>query len=168
MTHQFIIKSTICGVSLSEFKYIASTPPLHEAIGRRLSGDHFEIVESRVEGNVYILRQVFHADVKIPAFAKKFLKDAFLVRRQDTSDIEQLTSTIRLKANVPFHASCQRVVTGDEQQILVQSDWTLHIKAPFFRGMLERHAEGELRRYSEIEVCILEDELKRACLSLRA
>lgn len=168
MTHQFNIKSTICGVSLSEFKYIAATPPLHEAICRRLSGDHFEIIESRVEGNVYILRQVFHADVKMPQFAKKLLKDAFWVRRQDTSNIEQLTSTIRLKSNVPFHASCQRIVTGDAKQILVQSDWTLHIKAPFFRGMLERHAEAELRRYSEIEMTILEDELKRACLSLRS
>lgn len=162
MAHQFSIQSTICGISLSKFKQLAAQPQLHEAVCKRIPGEHLEIIESKLEGDIYILKRAYHLDVNIPDLAKKLLKDAFRLKRTDISDIEQLTSTIELAANVPLQAKCQRSVTGDEQQIHIQLTWTINVQVPLIGGVLERHAEGEIRRFSLIELDIVEDELKKA------
>lgn len=162
MAHQFTIQSTIRGISLAKFKQLAAQPELHEAVCRRIPGEHLEIIESKIEGNIYTLKRAYHLDVNIPDLAKKLLKDAFRLKRTDISDIEQLTSTIQLGANVPLQANCQRSVTGDDQQIHIQLTWTINVHVPLIGGVLERHAEGEIRRFSLIELDIVEDELKNA------
>jgi hypothetical protein len=35
------------------------------------------------------------------------------------------------------------------------------VKVPLIGGILEKHAEGEIRKFSEIELTIVEDELKK-------
>jgi hypothetical protein len=35
------------------------------------------------------------------------------------------------------------------------------VKVPLIGGMLEKHAEGEIRKFSQLEIEIVEDELKK-------
>ena len=161
MAHQFTVNAIIRGVSLNEFKRLAADTSLHENVCRRIPGENLEILESKKEGDRYTLKRAYNLDVNIPDIAKKLLKDAFRLHRTDISDLEAMTSTVDLGANLPLHASCKRSVKGSEYQIEFQLEWTVKVKVPLIGGMLEKHAEGEIRKFSEIELTIVEDELKK-------
>ena len=161
MAHRFTVNSTIQGVSIDEFKRIASNTALHEAVCRRIPGEKLEIIESKIQGNTYTLRRAYNLDVKIPDIAKKLLKDAFRLKRTDITNLEALTSTIELGANLPLQANCERFVTGDDTQIHITLNWQVQIKVPLVASMLEKHAEGEIRKFSDVEIQIVEDELKK-------
>jgi hypothetical protein len=66
-----------------------------------------------------------------------------------------------LGANLPLQANCERFVTGDDKQIHITLNWQVQIKVPLVAGMLEKHAEGEIRKFSDVEIQIVEDELKK-------
>jgi len=161
MAHRFTVHATIPGVSLSDFKRLSADPSLHEKVCRRIPGDKLEILESRIDQGVYTLKRAYNLDVNIPDIAKKLLKDAFRLRRTDITNLEALTSTVALGANLPLEASCDRSVTGDDQQIHIKLDWQVKVKVPLIGGMLEKHAEGEIRKFSDIEIEIVEDELRK-------
>ncbi|TCH62908.1 DUF2505 family protein [Acinetobacter sp. ANC 4862] len=163
MAHRFTVNSTIQGVSIDEFKRLASDTALHEAVCRRIPGEKLEIIESKIQGDTYTLRRAYNLDVKIPDIAKKLIKDAFRLKRTDITNLEALTSTIELGANLPLHANCERSVTGDDLQIHITLNWQVKIKVPLIAGMLEKHAEGEIRKFSDLEIQIVEDELKKNC-----
>ena len=100
-------------------------------------------------------------DVNIPDIAKKFLKDAFRLQRTDVSNLVVLSSEVRLDPNLPLEAVCQRSVSGNDKQIHFQLEWKVKVKVPLIGGMLEKHAEGEIRKFSQIELDIVEDELRQ-------
>ena len=161
MAHRFTINSTIQGVSIDEFKRLTANTSLHEAVCKRIPGEKLEIIESQINGNTYTLRRAYNLDVNIPDIAKKLLKDAFRLKRRDITDLQALSSTIELGANLPLEANCERSVTGDDQQIHIILNWQVKVKVPLVAGMLEKHAEGEIRKFSDVEIQIVEDELKK-------
>lgn len=161
MAHQFTVNAAIKGVSLDEFKRIAADVSMHEAVCKRIPGENLEILESKKNGDIYTLKRAYNLEVNIPDIAKKFLKDAFRLKRTDVSDLAKLTSVVTLDPNLPLEASCQRSVTGDDSQIELKLQWTVMVKVPLIGGMLEKHAEGEIRRFSELEIEIVEDELRK-------
>ncbi|WP_353143528.1 DUF2505 family protein [Acinetobacter pragensis] len=161
MAHQFTVNAAIQGVSLDEFKRLAADISLHEAVCKRIPGDNLEILESQKTGDIYILKRAYNLDVNIPDIAKKFLKDAFRLKRTDVSNLAQLTSEVSLDPNLPLEAQCQRTVTGDESHIRFQLQWTVKVKVPLIGGILEKHAEVEIRRFSQLEIDIVEDELRK-------
>lgn len=161
MAHQFTVNAAIQGVSLDEFKRLAADISLHEAVCKRIPGDNLEILESQKTGDIYTLKRAYNLDVNIPDIAKKFLKDAFRLKRTDVSNLVQLTSEVSLDPNLPLEAQCQRTVTGDESHIRFQLQWTVKVKVPLIGGILEKHAEGEIRRFSQLEIDIVEDELRK-------
>ncbi|CAB1216078.1 DUF2505 family protein [Acinetobacter bouvetii] len=161
MGHRFTVNSTIQGVSIDQFKQLAADTTLHEAVCRRIPGENLEIIESQIQGGTYTLRRAYNLDVNIPDIAKKFLKDAFRVKRTDITNLTALTSTIELGANLPLEANCERAVTGNDQQVHITLNWHVKVKVPLISGMLEKHAEGEIRKFSALEIEIVEDELKK-------
>lgn len=161
MAHQFTINATIHGVSLDDFKRLVLDTSLHEAICQRIPGENLEIIESSVNGDIYTLRRAYNLDVNIPDIAKKLLKNAFRLKRTDITDLKKLTSTVVLGANLPLEATAERSVTGDHEKIDVQLRWTVKVKVPLIGGMLEKHAEGEIRKFSALEIQIVEEELKK-------
>lgn len=161
MAHQFTINATIHGVSLDDFKRLVRDTSLHEAICQRIPGENLEIIESRVNGDIYTLRRAYNLDVNIPDIAKKLLKNAFRLKRNDITDLKKLSSTVELGANLPLEATAERSVTGDHEKIDVQLRWTVKVKVPLIGGMLEKHAEGEIRKFSALEIQIVEEELKK-------
>ena len=68
---------------------------------------------------------------------------------------------MELGANLPLEAKGERSVTGNHEKIDIQLNWTIKVKVPLIGGMLEKHAEVEIRRFSELEIGIVEDELKK-------
>ena len=161
MAHQFTVNATISGVSLNDFKRLAANTSLHEAVCKRIPGENLEIIESKVEGNTYTLRRAHNLDVNIPDNAKKLLKDAFRLNRSDVTNLEAMTSKVELGANLPLAASCNRSVTGDDNQVNIKLDWDVKVKVPLIGGLLEKHAEGEIRKFTDLEIEIIEDELKK-------
>ncbi|NWK74727.1 DUF2505 family protein [Acinetobacter sp. SwsAc6] len=161
MAHQFTVQASIQGISLQDFKRLAARTELHEAVCKRIPGEQLEIIESEKMGDIYTLKRAYNLDVKIPDTAKKFLKDAFRLHRTDVSNLEAMTSEVILKPNLPLKANCQRRVTGDDTHVVFHLDWNVNIKVPLIGGMLERHAESEIRRFSQVEIEIIEDELRK-------
>lgn len=161
MAHTFVVNASIHGVSLDDFKRLASDIELHEVVCKRIPGDNIEILQSEKQGDIYTLKRAYDLDVNIPDVAKKMLKGAFRLKRTDISDLNAMTSTIELGANLPLQASCKRSVKGTANQIDFQLEWTVKVKVPLISGMLERHAEGEIRKFSQIEIGIIEDEIHK-------
>ena len=161
MAHQFTIHQTISGVTIDRFAELAADISLHEAVCRRIPGENLEILESKIVGDIYTLKRAYNLDVNIPDIAKKLLKDAFRLKRTDITNLGALTSTVELGANLPLEAQGERSVTGNAQQVDIQLDWTIKIKVPLIGGFLEKHAEGEIRKFSDLELQIVEDELKK-------
>lgn len=161
MAHQFTINATIHGISFDDFKRLAADKSLHEAVCRRIPGDNLEILESSISGDTYTLRREYNLDVNIPDVAKKLLKNAFRLKRADMTNLKNLASSIELGANLPLQAKGERTVTGDSDTLHVTMVWTVKVKVPLVGGMLEKHAEGEIRRFTQLELEIVEDEAKK-------
>lgn len=161
MAHQFIVNETIHGISFEDFRRLAADVALHEAVCKRIPGENLEILESKKAGDIYTLKRAYNLEVNIPDLAKKLLKDAFRLKRTDVSDLSKMTSEVTLHPNLPLEAHCQRHVTGDDSQVTFQLQWTVKVKVPLIGGMLEKHAEGEIRRFSLLELEIVEDELRK-------
>ncbi len=161
MAHQFTIHTTVHGISLDDFKRLVGDTSLHEAVCRRIPGENLEILESNISGDTYTLRREYNLDVNIPDIAKKLLKNAFRLKRKDVTNIKTLHSTIELGANLPLEAKGERNVTGDSNKLDVAMLWTVKVKVPLVGGMLEKHAEGEIRRFTQVELEIIEEEAKK-------
>lgn len=161
MAHQFTIYKTIQGISLEKFTELAADISLHEIVCRRIPGENLEITESKTSGDIYTLRREYNLDVNIPDVAKKLLKNAFRLKRTDITNLKNLHSTIELGANLPLVATAVREVVGNHEKIDVTLTWTVKVKVPLVGGMLEKHAEGEIRKFSELEFEIVEDELRK-------
>ena len=161
MAHQFVVNATIQGISLADFHRLASDTTLHEAVCKRIPGENLEILESKKAGDIYTLKRAYNLEVNLPDIAKKLLKDAFRLKRTDVSDLSKMTSEVTLDPNLPLKAHCQRQVTGDDSQIQFQLEWRVKVNVPLIGGMLEKHAESEIRRFSQLEIDIVEDELRK-------
>ena len=161
MAHQFTINATIHGISIDDFKRLAADKSLHEAVCRRIPGENLDILESNISGDTYTLRREYNLDVNIPDIAKKLLKNAFRLKRKDVTNLKDLTSTVELGANLPLEAKGERSVTGDKDKLNVTMVWTVKVKVPLVGGMLEKHAEGEIRKFTQLELEIVEDEAKK-------
>ena len=92
---------------------------------------------------------------------KKLLKNAFRLKRSDITNLKNLTSTVELGANLPLEAKAERKVTGNSEKVDISLTWNVKVKVPLIGGMLEKHAEGEIRKFSQLEIEIVEDELKK-------
>ena len=161
MAHQFTVNETIHGVSIEDFSRLVADTSLHEALCKRIPGENLEIIESNINGDIYTLRREYNLDVNIPEVAKKLLKNAFRLKRSDITNLKNLTSTVELGANLPLEAKAERKVTGNGNQVDFALTWTVKVKVPLIGGMLEKHAEGEIRKFSQLEIEIVEDELKK-------
>ena len=161
MAHQFTIHQTISGVTIDRFAELTADISLHEAVCRRIPGENLEILESKIVGDIYTMRREYNLDVHIPEIAKKLLKNAFRLKRSDIANLKNLTSTIELGANLPLEAKAERKVVGNGNQLDITLVWTVKVKVPLIGGMLEKHAEGEIRKFSQLESDIVEDELKK-------
>ena len=161
MAHQFTIEAKIQGISLADFTRLATGIKMHETVCQRIPAQNLEILESHLESDIYTLKCAYNLDVKIPDMAKKMLKDAFRLHRTDVSNFANMTSTVKLGANLPIIASCERSVKGNDSEIELRLQWTVNVKVPLIGGMLEKHAEGEIRKFSGIEIDIIEDELRK-------
>mgnify|MGYP002662473225 FL=1 len=62
---------------------------------------------------------------------------------------------------MPLEAKGERSVTGDADKLNLTMVWTIKVKVPLVGGMLEKHAEGEVRRFTQVELEIIEEEAKK-------
>ena len=161
MAHHFKFNATIHGVTIEKFRELVSDISLHERICHKIPGENLVITESKLVGQQYTLRREYNLAVNIPDVAKKILKDAFRLTRSDITQLDQLTSDVELGANLPLKAKAKRYVTGGTNQVNVEIDWEVKVSIPLIGGFLEKHAEGEIRRFSDIEINIINEEIQQ-------
>ena len=161
MAHRFTVTATIDGLSFEEFHKVASDPKFHEGVSELIPGTNKQILVSQIEGDTYTLKREYNLDVNIPEIAKKLLKDAFRIKRQDQFNLEKFSSSVDLGSNsLPLVAHCERQFKANGNQLNFSMDWEVKIKVPLIGGMLEKHAEGEVRRFTALELEIIERQAK--------
>lgn len=162
MAHKFSVTATVNGVTLEEFKKIVADPKFHEGVSELIPGTNKAILLSEVSGSTYTLKREYNLDVNIPDIAKKFLKDAFRIKRQDTFDLANMGSSVTLGSNsIPLEAQCVRKVEDGGDSINFTMNWEVKVKVPLIGGLLEKHAEGEVRKFTALELSIIEDQAKK-------
>lgn len=161
MAHRFNISATIPGISFEEFKQIVADPKFHEGVSELIPGTNKVILESAVNGSTYTLKREYNLDINIPDIAKKILKDAFRIQRKDQFDLQVYTSTVDLGSNsIPLQAHCDRKIQGDANQLTFTMSWEVKVKVPLIGGLLEKHAEGEVRKFTALELEIIEKQAR--------
>lgn len=136
-----------------------SAPEFHECVCRKVPSTNLRILKSTLSGPLYSLRREHNLDVNIPDIARKFLKDAFKLWRDDDWDFDGLTCHTRFKMNMPAEFSCAtRIAEADGSVIVIQA-WEVKVNVPLIHGILARHAEAEIRRFNAIEIAVIEQEV---------
>ena len=161
MAHRFTVTATIDGLSFEEFRKVVSDPKFHEGVSEHIPGTNKQILVSEIKGDIYTLKREYNLDINIPDIAKKLLKDAFRIRREDQFNFEQFTSTVDLGSNsLPLVAHCDRKIEANGNQLNFTMHWEIKIKVPLIGGMLEKHAEGEVRKFTALELEVIEKQAK--------
>lgn len=160
MTHRFTIKHHLDGGTLEETRQMIGSPDFQEEVARKVPGFNLKILESKLTGNRYVMRREVNMDVDIPDIARKLLKDAFKVWRDEEWDIDALTCRARTKTNLPAEFRCTVKFTIAGSRLLATFDWEVDVNIPLVRGFLEKHAEGEIRRFTQLEVDVVQDVIR--------
>lgn len=118
MTHRFSVKYHLDGGTLEETRQMIGAPDFQEEVARKVPGFNLEILESKLTGSRYVMRREVNMDVDIPDIAKKFLKDAFKVWRNEVWDVDTLTCRAHTKMNLPAEFRCTVRLTQEGSRIL--------------------------------------------------
>ncbi len=161
MAHNFSVETTLTGISLQQFQQLLAQPQLHEAVCQAIPCQDLKILSSELNADLYTLRRSYQLDIQLPEVAKKFLKDALLLQRVDVTNVVTANSSVELRGNFPFIATGVRHISGNDQAVTIRADWQIQVKIPLIGGLIEKHAEGEVRRFTTIEVSVVEAEIKK-------
>lgn len=160
MTHRFTTRYTFEGGSLEDTRELVGSPDFQEEVAHKVPGFNLKILESRRDGNRYVMRREVNMDVDIPAVAKKLLKDAFKVWRTEEWDLETLTCRARTTMNLPAEFRVTARLQPDSSTTLATFDWEVDVNIPLVRGFLEKHAEGEIRRFNQLEIEVVQEVIR--------
>lgn len=162
MSYKFNVQSTIGGVPVDFATAQLSDPAFHEKVCYRLPATDLVITESSLAGSQYTLKREYNLDVNIPDIARKFLKSAFRLRREDFWNLAQLNAESHFYMNMPGEFHSRTVMKHDANGIHIHQDWEVIIRVPLIHNLLAKHAEAEIRRFRDIELDIIRDELGKA------
>lgn len=160
MTHCFNVRHTLEGGTLEETRQMIGSPEFQEEVARKVPGFNLTILESSRTGNRYVMRREVNMDVDMPDIAKKLLTDAFRVWRDEEWDLDTLTCRARTRMNLPAEFRVTARLTQEGRRILVNFDWEVDVDIPLVRGFLEKHAEGEIRRFNRLELEVVQQVIR--------
>lgn len=161
MTHKFSIQHPLQGTTLQDVRAHVADPDFHTTICRKVPSENLVILESALDGQRYTLKRQHNLDVNIPDIAKKLLKGAFMLWRDDEWDIDALTARSRFRMNLPAEFRCTTRIVGGGSNLRIEIDWEVEVNVPLISGLLARHAEAEIRRFNQIELNIIQEEVRR-------
>lgn len=167
MTHRFNVKHVLTGVTLPEVRQLMAVPAFHEDVARKVPGFNLQIQHSSLAASTYQMKREVNMDVNIPDLAKKFLKDAFKLWRSEEWNLETLTCHSHFKLNMPAEFRCKVALAEESGRIVANHDWEVEVHVPLVHGILARHAEGEIRRFNQIEIDIIQQEIGLKVAGLR-
>lgn len=159
MAHKFTVQIPLRGVSLQDARQMLGQPAFHEAVARKIPGGNLDLQHSGRAGRTYSMKREYNLDVDIHELAKKLLKGAFRLKREDEWDVDALTCRSRFGMNLPADLSCQTRLAEQGGAVVVHTDWEVNVRVPLVHGILARHAEGEIRRFSAAEVEVIQAEI---------
>lgn len=160
MTHRFTVQHALPDTCLDDVRKHMADPEFHTTICRKVPSENLVILESKLAGTRYTLKRQHNLDVNIPDIAKRLLSGAFLLWRDDEWDIDNLTARASFRMNLPAAFRCQTRIRESGSSVLIKHDWEVDIHVPLIHGILARHAETEIRRFNQIELDVIRDEVR--------
>lgn len=157
--HNFTIKHQLSYRTLDQARRLISSPSFHQNIARKLSGSNLKIHSSSLINNIYIMKREVNLDVNIPDIAKKFLRGAFKIWRSEEWAIDTLTGKSYIRMNMPSELRCRSEIVEESGKIVANQVWEIDVQIPLISGILAKHAESEIRRFSKIEVEVINKEI---------
>lgn len=162
MAHKFSMQSKLSGLSLPQVKTFARDPGFHEKVAAQIPGSNLVISRSVVTDTHYEMTREYNLDVNIPDVAKKFLKGAFRVKREDKWNLSDLSFESRITMNMPAEFTSRGFIREEGGHLISVTEFAIDVRVPLVHGMLARHSEGEIRYFADIEVDVLHKELLAA------
>lgn len=159
MAHYFSLQFSLTGASLQNLRHFIANPDVHEAIARKIPGSNLNILQSGISGRRYAMQREYNLEVNIHELAKKFLKDAFRLKREDVWDLDNLSCRSRFTMNLPAELSCTTRVAEQDGQLVVRTDWEVNVRIPLIHQIIAKHAEGEITRFNEAEIVVIQNEI---------
>jgi hypothetical protein len=81
------------------------------------------------------------------------------MKREDEWDVEALTCRSRFVPNLPADVSCTTQLREQGGQLVVNHDWEVNVRIPLVHNIIAKHAEGEIRRFNQKEIEVIQEEL---------
>lgn len=159
MSHTFTAQFPLPGISRAQARQVFADPDFHAAVARRIPGSDLKLLHTGLDGGRYRMKREYNLDVDIHEFAKKLLRGAFRLQREDEWDLESLTCRSRFAPNLPAELACHTRLVGEDGQLTVHHDWDVKVRVPLVHQIIARHAEGEIRRFNACEIDIVQQEL---------
>ncbi|MEE9901409.1 MAG: DUF2505 family protein [Acinetobacter haemolyticus] len=160
MAHRFTVKQELVPCTLAEAQKILSNQKFHLSVCSKVPCENLEILNKEFTGSKYYLKRSQNLDVNIPEIARKFLNGAFKLVREDHWDIEHLICKSTFQMNMPSSFNNQARYSIENGKLTITVDWEVKVNVPLIGNMLAKHAESEIRRFSDIELKIVCDEIK--------
>ena len=160
MAHHFTVKEVLMPGTLEQARIALSNPEFHLAVCHKVPSENLQVLSSTLNGSQYLLKRTHNLDVNIPEVAKKLLSGAFKLNRQDEWDIDKLQCQSSFTMNMPSSFRNHMRVTEENGNLMITVDWEVKVSVPLIGGMLARHAESEIRRFSDIELQVVRDEIQ--------
>lgn len=159
MAHKFNARFALKGVSLQDARTVLGTPAFHEAVSKKIPGSNLNVLHSGRSGPRYAMIREYDLDIDIHELAKKLLRGGFRMRREDEWDVETLSCRSRFVPNLPADVSCATRLIEQDGEIVVSHDWEVNVRIPLVHNIIARHAEGEIRRFNQLEIAVIQEEL---------
>ncbi|MEN4984086.1 DUF2505 family protein [Acinetobacter modestus] len=160
MAHHFTVKQELVPGSLEEARKILSNQNFHLEVCSKIPSENLKILSTGFSGPQYYLKRSQNLEVNIPDIAKKLLKGAFRLVREDQWDIEHLVCKSSFEMNMPSSFKNLARLTEENGKLFITVDWEVNVNVPLIGKMLAKHAESEIRRFSNIEIEIVRNEIQ--------
>ncbi len=160
MAHHFTVKQVLMPGTLQQARIALSNPEFHLAVCHKVPSENLQVLSSTLNGSQYVLKRTHNLDVNIPEIAKKLLNGAFKLNRQDEWDINSLQCQSSFSMNMPSSFRNFTRLTEEDGNLVISVDWEVKVTVPLIGGILARHAESEIRRFSDIELQVVRDEIQ--------
>lgn len=165
MDYFFTIENTLDNIEINKVKKLFCSVEFHENICKKIPGTALNIHRSDLIGDHYFLERSYNLELDMPDIIRKLLKDNLCISRSDSWNFKELNAISTIKSNLPGLLTYTTSLTESENGIQIKQDWQLEINTPLIHKILAKFAENEIRKFHEIEIEIIQNELNRIQLN---
>lgn len=160
MAHRFTVRQELVSGTLAKARKILSNQNFHLNVCSKVPCENLKILSTGFSGAKYHLKRSQNLEVNIPDMAKRLLSGAFKLTREDQWDTENLICKSSFQMNMPSSFQSHARLTEEDGKLIITVEWEVKVNVPLIGNILAKHAETEIRRFSDIELDIVRNEIQ--------